>query len=346
MKKAVLTNIGQIELQETAKPEIVNDTDVLLRISHVGICGSDLHYYKEGKIGDQIVNYPFTIGHECSAVIDAIGPDVTNVHVGQSVFVEPAIPCQQCTQCKEGKEHICPNVQFLGAAGQLSGGMAEYIVMPSQNCFPLPQNISLTSAVLIEPLSIAYHAVRYMEKLKREQDIAILGVGPIGLSVCTVLNALHRVRIFATDKLDYRLEMSKKMGAFWVGNPNKGNISNKIIGIAPNLMDIVFECAGEQETLDQAIEVLKPGGKLVIVGIPSLDRISFDIDVLRRKEITIFNVRRQNHAVLPIMKLLQENKINADNLITHHMPIKQISKLFDLVAGYRDSVIKALVQVS
>ena len=137
MRKAVLTGINQIELQQSAQPVIEKDDDVLLKISHVGICGSDMHYYKEGKIGEQVVRYPFTIGHESSAIIAAVGKQVKHLMAGQQVFVEPAISCQTCPQCLSGRENICPNVQFLGAAGQLSGALAEYIVMPARNCFPL-----------------------------------------------------------------------------------------------------------------------------------------------------------------------------------------------------------------
>ncbi len=345
MQKAVLTAINQIELQEYPKPEIKNTDEVLLKISYVGVCGSDMHYYKEGKIGEQIVKYPFTIGHECSAIVEAVGSDVCDIQTGQRVFVEPAIPCQTCAQCSEGKEHICPNVQFLGAAGQLSGGMAEYIVMPSSNCFPLPDSISLSDAVLIEPLSIAYHAVRYVKDLGREQDIAILGTGPIGLSVQAILNALHQVRLFVTEKLDYRLELAQEAGVYWKGNPTEMDISKTISQKAPDLMDVVFECAGKQETLDQAVDILKPGGKLVIVGIPSENRISFDIDTVRRKELSILNVRRQNHAVKPVIKLLAEKKIETDHIITHNMPLRQVQKAFDLVAGYEDGVVKVLIQV-
>ncbi len=346
MQKAVLTGINQIELQDFPKPEIKNIDDVLLKISHVGVCGSDMHYYKEGRIGEQVVQYPFTIGHECSATIEAVGQGVDDLKPGQCVFIEPAIPCGTCAQCKADKEHICPDVQFLGAAGQLSGGLADYIIMPSHNCFLLPESISLSRAVLIEPLSIAYHAIRYVPEIATEQDIAILGVGPIGLSVQAILQVLHKTRLFVTDKLDYRLVLAENAGSAWTGNPTKKDVVQSISQLVPDLMDVVFECAGKQETIDQAVEMLKPGGMLVIIGIPSVDRISFDIDIVRRKEISIFNVRRQNQAVSPVINLLAENKINTDHIITHKMPFEQIHKAFNLVAGYQDGVVKALVQVS
>ena len=199
MKKAVLLGINQIELRDYEPPELKRAEDVLLKISHVGICGSDIHYYKEGKIGEQIVYYPFTIGHECSATVAAFGEGVKDFKVGQRVFVEPSIACMACPQCLSGREHTCLNVQFLGAAGQLSGGLAEYIVMPASNCIPLPDKISLSQAALIEPLSIGYHAVHYMVKSSTEQDVAILGTGPIGLSVLAVLKTQHRVHTFGTD---------------------------------------------------------------------------------------------------------------------------------------------------
>jgi len=346
MKKAVLTGINQIEVREFERPVLGTDDEVLLKISHVGICGSDMHYYKEGKIGEQIVHYPFTVGHECSATIAAVGKQVNHLKTGQQVFVEPAISCQTCSQCLAGRENTCLNVRFLGAAGQLSGALAEYIVMPARNCFPLPPNLTLKQAALIEPLSIAWHAVHYLQKQKDAQNVAILGSGPIGLCVMSVVRALHRVSVYMTDKLDYRLSVAVNSGADWTGNPLEVNIEKEIAKICPGQIDVVFECAGEQEALDQALQLLKPGGKLIIVGIPGVERISFDIDLLRRKEITIYNVRRQNKAVEPVIELLKDGKIDTGHLISHVLPLKNCQDAFSLVAGYKDEVIKALVSVS
>jgi L-iditol 2-dehydrogenase len=345
MKRAVLTGIKQIEVREEARPVLQHDDDVLLKISHVGICGSDMHYFKEGRIGEQVIEYPFTIGHECSAIIAATGRAVQGLEEGQRVFVEPSVPCLQCSQCRAGREHTCLNVRFLGAAGQISGGLAEYIVMPARNCFLLPDNIGLAQAALIEPLSIAYHAVRFAPASEKVQAMAILGAGPIGLSVLTILKALRRVSILITDKLDYRLQVAEKAGVNFTANPLRQNISVLVSEQWPQMLDVVFECAGQQETLDQGVDLLKPGGSLIIVGIPASERISFEIDKMRRKEISLFNVRRQNNAVLPVIELWKEGKISPDFMISHRTPLADAIEAFQRVAGYQDGVIKALIRV-
>ena len=211
MYKAVLTGINQIEVRDFDIPELKKKDDVLLKISHVGVCGSDMHYYKEGKIGEQVVYYPFTIGHECSATVAALGAGVADLTSGQRVFVEPSIACLACPQCLTGREHTCLNVQFLGAAGQLSGALAEYIVMPRRNCFPLPDNIDLAAGnpdrTFKYRLSCCalYGEIKILSRMWR-----VLGAGPIGLSVLAVLKAVRRVHAYVTDKLDYGWILLKK----------------------------------------------------------------------------------------------------------------------------------------
>ncbi len=141
MKQAALTGIGKIEIIDGPKPILKDDNDVLLKIHTVGICGSDMHYYKEGKIGEQIIKFPFVVGHECSATVEEIGLKVKRVKVGDLVAIEPNVACHHCEQCKKDRENTCLNQKFLGAPQQLDGGLAEYIIMPESNCFPVPENI-------------------------------------------------------------------------------------------------------------------------------------------------------------------------------------------------------------
>ena len=344
MKKVDLTGIGKFEIVETTKPQINKDDDVLLRIDTIGICGSDIHYYKEGKIGDQLIDYPFTIGHECSAFVEEVGKKVTRVKPGDLVAIEPVISCHKCEQCLAGREHTCLNQTFLGAPGQLDGGLAGYLVMPEGNAYPVPSNLNSEMATMVEPLSIGYYASQFLKNIDKINSIAILGVGPIGLGVMLSLQARGFKNIFVTDKLDYRLEAAKKAGAVWTGNPDKQDVVSLLEKINPGNFDIVFECCGNQEALDQGIEILKPGGTLLIVGIPEEDRVSFNISKIRRKEITIQNVRRQNHAMQPVIDLLAAGKISCDFMITHKFTFDKTGEAFDIVSNYKDGVIKALIK--
>lgn len=344
MKAFVLTGIRAMELREVPTPTIRNDTDVLLRLVAVGVCGSDVHYYATGRIGSQVVEYPFTVGHECAAVVERIGPGVTRVKPGDRVAVEPAMACGRCDQCRAGRAHTCRALRFLGCPGQAEGCLSEFIVMPEDCCFPIPAAMSMEQAMLSEPLSIGVYAVKQSVPMAGAR-IGILGAGPIGLSVLLPARAQGAAAVYVTDLLDYRLDAARRAGATWAGNPAREDVVQAITGREPLLLDAVFECCGEQAAIDQAVDLLKPGGKLMLIGIPTVDRIAFTIDKARRKELCIQNVRRQNHCVQAALDMLAAGTIQADFMITHRVPLSGTAAAFDQVEHYRDGVIKALVDM-
>ncbi len=342
MRAVLLTGVRQMELAEVPQPNIQSDTDVLLKIEKVGVCGSDVHYYETGRIGSQVVDYPFIVGHECSATVADVGKAVTRLKAGDRVVVEPAVSCHSCDQCKAGRENTCRNLRFLGTPGQLAGCLCEYIVMPQQCCFPVDGTITLEQGALCEPLAIAVYAVNQAH-LPRGADVAVLGAGPIGLS-CLVTAAAQGARTcYVTDKIDERIEAAKKAGAGWVGNPLTQDVVEEILRRQPVGMDVVFECAGQQETLDQCVELLRPGGRLMLIGIPRAERVSFVIDRMRRKEITLVNVRRQNGCTQAAIDIVASGRVDVDFMVTHRFGFEQTQRAFDLVAGYRDGVVKALI---
>lgn len=344
MKAVVLTALKQMEVRDVPEPVLKKETDVLLKIERVGICGSDLHYYETGRIGSQIIEYPFIIGHECAATVEDVGSTVTLVKPGDEVAVDPAVPCHECDQCKKNRENTCHNVRFLGVPGQGGGCLCEYIIMPQECCFPTDGKITLEQAVLCEPLSIGIHSVKQAH-MPPCADIAILGVGPIGLSALLAAKAEKAETIYVTDKIDARLEAAQGAGATWTGNPDRIDVVGEILAAEPLGMDTVFECCGQQEALDQAFEILNPGGHLIMIGTPRQDRVSFDVDEFRRKELSIIYIRRQNHCVQPALDLIKSGQANVDFMITHHFPLEQTKKAFDLVCGYHDGVIKAMISL-
>lgn len=333
-----------MELREVPEPAIEKETDVLLKIQKIGVCGSDVHYYETGRIGSQVVQYPFIVGHECAATVRAIGSTVTRVKVGDEIVVDPAASCHKCNQCRQGRENTCENLRFLGTPGQGNGCLCEYIVMPQESCYPTHRKTTLEQAALCEPFAIGVYSVR-QSKIPAGSKIVVLGSGPIGLSCMVAAQAENVEEIYMTDKLDYRVAIAKKAGAVWAGNPDRENIVEAILEKVPSGMDIVYECAGQQETLDQAIELLKPGGKLMLIGIPRLDRISFSIDKLRRKELTLINVRRQNNSTQAAIDLIASGKIDVNFMITHRFEFDQTPDAFEMVKGYHDGVVKAMISV-
>ncbi len=344
MKAMRLTGINAMSMFDTPDPVISNDDDVLIRMTHVGVCGSDVHYYANGKIGKQMVEYPFTVGHEGAGIVEKIGSGVKKVKPGDRVAIDPAMPCGVCDQCKTNRPHTCRKLRFLGCPKQAEGCLSEFIVMPEESLFPLPAEISQDEASLSEPLCVGYYGVT-LAGLKPGANIGILGSGPIGMSVLVSALTKNPGNIFVTDKLDYRLEIAKANGASWTGNPNKMSIEEKVKELQPEMLDVVFECCGKQEAIDQAINLLKPGGKLMIVGIPEVNRYSFSVDDMRHKEICIQNVRRQNGVVEECLDHIKTGKIKMHNWVTHRFPLSKTKEAFDLVANYKDGVFKAMIEI-
>ncbi len=342
MKAMMLTGIRKILMRDVPKPVLRMPTDVLLKLEAVGVCGSDIHYYTEGRIGSQVVKYPFVVGHECSAVVEQVGRKVTRVRTGDRVAVEPAMACGACDQCRSGRSHTCRVLRFLGCPGQAAGCLAEYLVMPENCCYPVGRWMTAEQTALAEPMSIGLYSVRQSISLKGKA-IAILGCGPIGLSVMLCARLQKPRAIYVTDKISRRLAVARSAGADWAGHPDRPNAVRAIAKREPLLLDAVFECCGEQAALDQAVDLLKPGGKLMLVGIPAVERVSFIIDRIRRKEICIQNIRRQCDCLQPVLDLMEREKISSGFMVTHRFPFAETRKAFDLVAGYRDGVVKAMI---
>lgn len=344
MRAAILTGIRQFEIGQAPDPKIIKDTDVLIRIMTVGVCGSDIHYYTSGRIGSQIVKFPFIIGHETAGIVERIGSKVTRVVAGQRIAIDPAVSCGRCDQCKAGRENTCRELLFLGCPGQLEGCLCEYIVLHEKCCFPITESVTFEQATLSEPLSIGVYAVE-RSVLSRSANVAILGAGPIGMSVFHVLRTQRVGNVYITDKLDNRLASAKLLLPRWYGNPDRTDISAEIVAIEPLLLDVVYECSGNREAIGQAIQLLKPGGKLVLVGITDTDEIAFPIHELRRKEITIINIRRQVHCTQKAIDLLARHRVRMDSMVTHRFRLEETSRAFDLVARYGDGVMKAMISL-
>jgi len=342
MKAMALTGIRQIEMVELPTPKILEATDVLVKMKVVGVCGSDVHYYTNGKIGSQVVKYPFPVGHEGAGEVVAVGSAVTRVKPGDRIAIEPAMPCGECDQCQVGRPHTCRKLRFLGCPDQADGCLAEYIVMPEESCFPVADHLSYTEAAISEPLAIGLYAVKQSIPMKGA-TVGILGFGPIGMSVLLSAQAKGATRIFVTDLVEERLQIARECGAEYAGSPEKTDVVAEIKAKEPLLLDVVFECCGKQETIDQAIAMLKPGGKLMVIGIPAFDRWSFPVDQTRHKEICIQNVRRQNHSLEETLELMESGKIDVSKMHTHRFPFSQTKAAFDLVTAYKDGVMKAMV---
>lgn len=342
MRKMVLTGIEAMEMREASAPRIGRDTDVLIRLGAVGVCGSDIHYYTKGRIGDQVVRYPFAVGHESAGTVLEVGRAVRRVKPGDRIAIDPAVSCGVCDQCRAGRRHTCRSLAFLGCPGQIEGCLGELLVMPEQSCYPLAPDLSLEAGAFSEPLAIGIWATELAGEL-RDAAVGILGFGPIGASVLLACLPRRPRALHVTDRIPARLEIARKAGAAWTGNPAEGDVVSGIVAREPGKLDVVFECCGQQSALDQATDLLRPGGKLLFVGIPEVDRVCFTPDKLRRWELCIQSVRRQNECVQKALDLLASGSVDLDLFITHRFPFERTKEAFDLVKGYGDGVMKAMV---
>ena len=225
MKAAFLSGIRQIQIRETPEPQLTGPRDVLIRVETVGVCGSDVHYYTAGRIGSQVVNSPWILGHECAGKVVAVGSAVTHVRPGDRVAIDPLASCGSCDQCRAGRVHTCRNQKFLGSPGQLQGALCEFLVLPAESCFPVPNNLEAVQAAAVEPFSIGVYA-RQLSGAPPGAKIGILGTGPIGLCVLLACRAEGECTIYTTDLVNERLAAARRCGASWEGNPARQESPN------------------------------------------------------------------------------------------------------------------------
>lgn len=344
MKAALLKEPGKFEISEIAKPLLQKDTDVLIRVKMVGVCGSDIHYFTKGKIGSQVVKYPFIVGHEAAGVVEQVGRNVTRVKPGQKVAIDPSIVCGKCDQCLAGRENTCRELTFMGNPAQREGALCEYIVHDERSLFPVKEQTTFEQAVMSEPLAIAVYTVD-QSRIKPGMNAGVIGAGPIGMLVFHVLRNRQVNTICITDKIEQRLDFAQQLNPSWSGNPENVDVVKEINRHTPLGLDVVYECSGDHTVFDQAVELLKPGGILAIAGIPETDNILLPIHELRRKEISILNIRRQSDSTQKALDLMESKKINIDKLATHYFTLEQTQEAFKLVSGYRDGVMKAMITI-
>jgi L-iditol 2-dehydrogenase len=344
MRASRLHAVRDLRVEDLPRPT-PGPGEVLLKVAAVGTCGSDVHYYVEGGIGDQVVTEPIIMGHEFSAWVAGLGAGVTGLEVGQLVAVEPAIPCGECESCLHGHPNLCPDVAFCGTP-PIDGVFAEYTVKPAENCFPLPEGFTPAAGAMLEPLGIAIHTVD-LAHLRPGYTVAVLGAGPIGLLTAAVARAAGASDLYMTEPLAYRRAFALQYAADAVWNPDTDDVVGEIVRATGGRgVDVAFEAAGAPETPDQAARVTRPGGKVVVVGIPSDDTMTFTAGVVRRRGLTIKLVRRMKHTYPRAIALVEKGLVDVESLATHTFPLERIAEAFETVANYDAGVLRAIIQVA
>jgi L-iditol 2-dehydrogenase len=343
VKTAVLKKIHELRIESRKIPSL-GPEEVLVAVKRVGICGSDVHYYEQGRIGKQVVKKPLVLGHEAAGIIKKVAPGVEKVKVGDKVAIEPGTFCGRCEYCLTGKYNLCSEMKFFGTP-PIDGAYTQYIVHPADLVYPLPEKISLDEGALIEPLAVATYAV-LKANLPLNSTVAILGSGPIGLLTLQVAKTVGKSFCLTTDLLPYRVKMAKKLGADVSLNAQKQKIVPEILKHTQGKgVDFTFDCAGEEETYNQAVEITKPGGEIILIGTSQEDYVKFALVEMIRKEITLKTIRRFKNIYPTAISLVESRKIKLKPLITHRFSLSEIKKGFELVKGYHQEVIKVIVEV-
>lgn len=319
--------------------------EIQVRVKSVGVCGSDLHNFSEGGIGDTPSQFPMVLGHEPAGEVIKTGPGVSGWAKGDRAVLEPAIFCYHCEFCLSGRHNLCINGRFLSMPAD-PGFFREYVNLPVTNLLPLPANLSYAEGALAEPLAVALHSLEFAA-IKPGDTVVVFGAGPIGLLTLAAVKLAGAGRVWVVEPLPHRRDLALAMGADAVLDAN---------GIDPVAeiwretgkrgVDVAIDCAAKGSTLNQCLRVSRNGGRVIATAIPSDLTVTLDFHVMRRKETAIFNVRRSNHETDLAIRVLAAEPKRFAPLVTHRMPLESIQTAFETLEAYADGVGKVSIEVS
>jgi L-iditol 2-dehydrogenase len=303
----------------TEPAPVAREGERLVRVQAVGLCGSDFHWFVDGAIGDAALTTPLVLGHEFAGVLEN----------GQRVAVDPAISCGQCEPCRQGNPNLCPETRFAGHGSQ-DGALQEWIAWPAHLLHPVPDTFSPADGAMLEPLGVAIHAVN-LGKIKPGMHVGVFGCGPIGLLIIQLAKLAGAAQITATDILPHRVQAAKQFGASQAYAV--GTITNWVEmhnAVNTNPVHVAFDGSGSADAVEDAFESVRPGGKVILVGIPDDNRTVFMASIARRKGLTIKLVRRMKHTYPQAIDLVAKGLVDVRSLVTHHFPLSQASEAFQL----------------
>jgi len=311
MQVARLHGAGDVRLLTEERPPPAGDGERLVEVTSVGLCGSDLHWFTEGGIGDAVLAQPLVLGHEMAGVVRG-GPDD-----GQRVAIDPAIPCGVCEPCRAGHGNLCPNVVFAGH-GACDGGLRQFLSWPAHRLHPLPDQLSDDDGALLEPLGVALHALD-LAHLRAASTVAVVGCGPIGLLLIQLARRHGATRVLAAEPLPHRMAAAAKFGA----EPASDEAA----------ADVVFEVSGSDAAIDTALRLAKPGARVVLVGIPDGDRTTFSAALARRKGLTLVMVRRMGEVYPRAIDLAARGLVELAPLVSDVFALSEVGAALSAAAA-------------
>lgn len=339
MLQQVMTAPGVIEFRETPRP-IAAEGQVLVRIMRIGICGSDIHVY-HGK--HPFTRYPVTQGHEVSGRIEAVGSGVEGLSVGQKVTIEPQVCCGHCYPCTHGKYNLCEELKVMGF--QTTGTASEYFAVDAAKVTPLPETMSYDEGAMIEPLAVTVHAAKRFPELKGAR-VAILGCGPIGILLMQSCKALGAASVLVTDVSDYRLSVARSVGADYVVNTGETDMEQALRdAFGSDKADVIYDCAGSDITMGQAIRCARKGSTIVLVAVFS-KLASVDLAVLNDHELELNTSMMYRHEdYVDAIRLVSEGKVQLRPLMSRHFAFRDYLKAYQYIDENREMTMKVIIDV-
>lgn len=335
-----------LRVDQIADPPEPGKGQALLRVTASGICGSDLHTYQDGRIGDTRVVEPLVLGHEFAAEVLAVGPEALDgmarqLLPGTRVAVDPAEACGRCEQCERGNPNLCLHLKFCGLFPQ-DGCYRERMIVTARQCFPIPDSIDPASGAMLEPLGVALHATD-LSHVRSGDSVAILGAGPIGLLILQTVRLAGAGEVFITDRLPWRLDLARRLGGMAIDSSTVDPVAAIMEKTKQRGVDVAIEAAWAEETVQQAGDMARYGGRVTLVGIPADDRLTMTHSPARRKGLTLRFCRRMKHTYPRAIQLTAAGKVDVYCLVSHRFPLSRAFEAFELNAAYRERIIKTIL---
>ncbi len=344
MKVAVMTGLNKMDFVEQAIP-VPKNNEVLVKIEYVGICGSDLHYYEQGRIGNFIVEPPFVLGHESGGTVVEVGEDVKDLKPGDRVALEPGKTCGKCEFCRSGRYNLCPDVVFF-ATPPVDGVFQEYVAHEAGLCFKLPDNVSTMEGALIEPLAVGFHAAN-QGGAHIGQTAVVTGAGCIGLVSLLALKAMGVTKVYVVDVIDKRLEKAMELGADGVINGKNVDTVEKVLELTGGKgCDLVIETAGSEITTTQAFNFTKKGATIVLVGYSPSGKETLPIGMALDKELTIKTVFRYRHIYPMAIDAVASGKVNIKSIVTNQYDFDDIQRAMDESVHDKANIVKSVIKIA
>lgn len=314
-----------------------------MAVHSVGICGSDVHYWTHGAIGDFVVRQPLLLGHESSGTVTKLGSGVTHLQLGDRVAMEPGVPCRACDQCLSGRYNLCIDMRCL-ATPPVDGDLARYHVHAADFCYKLPPNVSFEEGALLEPLSVGVHACR-RAGVTLGSRVLVCGAGPIGLVSMLTAKAMGASEVCVTDIAEHRLNTAKEMGATFVtkvDTKDSKKMAQKIVEQMGHMPDISIECSGAESSIQTGIYATKSGGMLVLVGLGP-DQVTLPIVNAALREVDIRGIFRYANTYPAALAMVASGQINISGLVTHRFPLEKTLDAFEVARTAADGAIKVII---